>query len=42
MELYNVRLCVCTVCAKECRVNSRGRVVKTVEQDIAGVLIDGD
>ena len=39
-EPYDVRVCVCTVCAKECRVNSRGRILPTIEQDIRGVPMD--
>lgn len=38
-EPHGVRVCLCTVCAKECRVNAHGRILPDIERDISGNVI---
>ena len=37
----DVTLAECSCCSKVCRVDARGRVLRYVERDVSGVVIDG-
>ncbi len=42
VEGNGVFVCVCTCCAKQCRVSADGAVIHSDKRDISGTMIYGD